>query len=111
VLIACIVLSLRLLYSLSLSFLTHARIYFALFVLYATLHYRYEYYSSFNCRWCPNYMDVAESAAILGNSQTIADWEKAFYDQVIGSGLFPGVTGCRILTEMTASATATAQSA
>jgi hypothetical protein len=23
-------------------------------------------------------MDVAESAAILGNSQTVADWEKAF---------------------------------
>jgi hypothetical protein len=51
-------------------------------------------------------MDVAETAAILGSSQTVADWEKAFCDQVIGSGLFPGVKGCRILTETAATATA-----
>jgi hypothetical protein len=56
-------------------------------------------------------MDAAETAAILGNSQTVADWEKAFCDQVIGSGLFPGVKGCRILTETAATTTATAQSA
>jgi hypothetical protein len=44
-------------------------------------------------------MDAAdETAAILGNSQTVADWEKAFCDQVTGSGLFPGAKGCRILT-------------
>ena len=43
-------------------------------------------------------MDVAETATILGNSQTVADWEKAFCDQVTGSGLFPGAKGCRILT-------------
>jgi hypothetical protein len=76
------------------------------------LHYRYEYYSSFNCRWCPPYMDAAETAAILGNSQTLVDWEKAFCDQVTGSGLFAGVQGCRILTtdsmETAATATATA---
>jgi hypothetical protein len=54
-------------------------------------------------------MDVAESAAILGTSQTIEVWEKAFCDQVIGSGHFPGVKGCRILTET--DATTTAQSA
>jgi hypothetical protein len=57
-------------------------------------------------------MDVAETAAILGNSQTVADWEKAFCDQVIGSGLFTGVKGCRILTtdsmEAAAAATTTA---
>jgi hypothetical protein len=57
-------------------------------------------------------MDVAESAAILGNSQTVADWEKAFCDQVTGSGLFAGVQGCRILTtdsmETAATTTATA---
>jgi hypothetical protein len=54
-------------------------------------------------------MDVAETAAILGGSQTVEVWEKAFCDQVIGSGLFPGVKGCRILTET--AATAIAQSA
>jgi hypothetical protein len=54
-------------------------------------------------------MDVAETAAILGSPQTVEVWEKAFCDQVIGSGLFPGVKGCRIFTEM--AATATAQSA
>jgi hypothetical protein len=54
-------------------------------------------------------MDVAESAAILGNSQTIADWEKAFCDQVIGSGLFPGVQGCRILTADSMETAASAQ--
>jgi hypothetical protein len=55
-------------------------------------------------------MDVAETAAILGNSQTVADWEKAFCDQVTGSGLFPGAKGCRILTteSMKAAATTTA---
>jgi hypothetical protein len=56
-------------------------------------------------------MDVAETAAILGSSQTVEVWEKAFCDQVIGSGLFPGVKGCRILTETAATATATAKSA
>ena len=60
--------------------------------------YRYEYASSFNCRFCPPYMNVAETAAILGNPETVEDWEKAFCDQVTGSGLFPGVKGCRILT-------------
>ena len=54
-------------------------------------------------------MNAAESAAILGTSQTVEVWEKAFCDQVIGSGLFPDVKGCRILTEM--AATAAAQSA
>jgi hypothetical protein len=54
-------------------------------------------------------MTVAESAAILGTSQTVQVWEKAFCDQVIGSGLFPGVKGCHILTETAATATATAQ--
>jgi hypothetical protein len=54
-------------------------------------------------------MDVAESAAILGNSKTIADWEKAFCDQVTGSGLFPGVTGCRILTADSMETAVTAQ--
>ena len=55
-------------------------------------------------------MNVAETAAILGNSQTVADWEKAFCDQVTSSGLFAGVQGCRILstdaTEMATTATA-----
>jgi hypothetical protein len=51
-------------------------------------------------------MDVAETAAILGSSQTVEVWEKAFCDQVTGSGLFPGVKGCRILTETAAAATA-----
>jgi hypothetical protein len=51
-------------------------------------------------------MDVAETAAILGSSQTVEVWEKAFCDQVIDSGLFPGVKGCRILTETAAAATA-----
>jgi hypothetical protein len=53
-------------------------------------------------------MDVADTAGILGNSQTVADWEKAFCDQVIGSGLLPGVKGCRILTETAATAATTA---
>jgi hypothetical protein len=51
-------------------------------------------------------MDVSESAAILGTSQTVEAWEKAFCDQVIGSGHFPGVKGCRILTETAAAAIA-----
>ncbi len=51
-------------------------------------------------------MDVAETAAILGSSQTVEVWEKAFCDQVTGSGLFPGAKGCRILTETAAAATA-----
>jgi hypothetical protein len=54
-------------------------------------------------------MDVAESAAILGNAQTVADWEKAFCDQVTGSGLFAGVQGCRILTTDSMETAATAQ--
>jgi hypothetical protein len=54
-------------------------------------------------------MDVAETAAILGSPQTVADWEKAFCDQVTGSGLFTGVKGCRILTDsMNTAATTTA---
>jgi hypothetical protein len=53
-------------------------------------------------------MDVAETATILGNSQTVADWEKAFCDQVTGSGLFPGAKGCRILTTDSMKTAATA---
>jgi hypothetical protein len=118
-LVACIVLSPRLLLSvslcfslflcLSLPFLTHAIIGFLLFACYATLHYRYTYFSSFNCRWCPPDMNVAETAAILGTSQTVADWEKAFCDQVTGSGLFAGVQGCRILTTDSMETAVTAQ--
>ena len=43
-------------------------------------------------------MNAAETAAMLGNSETVEDWEKAFCDHVTGSGLFPGVKGCRIVT-------------
>jgi hypothetical protein len=43
-------------------------------------------------------MNAAETTAMLGSSETVEDWEKAFCDQVTGSGLFPGVKGCRILT-------------
>jgi hypothetical protein len=44
-------------------------------------------------------MDVAETNALLGNLQNVEDWEKVFCDQVTGSKLFPGMKGCRILTE------------
>jgi uncharacterized protein Veg len=58
-------------------------------------------------------MDVAETTALLGNLQNVEDWEKAFCDQVTGSGLFPTVKGCRILTadsmETAATTTGTAQ--
>jgi hypothetical protein len=69
---------------LSPSLLTHTRIGFDLFVRYIPLQ---RYYSSTTLPLVPC-MDVSESAAILGNSQTVADWEKAFCDQVTGSGLF-----------------------
>jgi hypothetical protein len=70
-----------------------------LFCLVCPLHYRWEYFSSVHCRWCPDWMDVAETNALLGNLQNAEDWEKAFCDQVTGSKLFPGMKGCRILTE------------
>jgi hypothetical protein len=67
---------------------------------YLFARYRYEFAISWNCRLCPPYMNAAETDAILvlGNSQTVEEWEKAFCDQVTGSGLFPGAKGCRILT-------------
>jgi hypothetical protein len=42
------------------------------------------------------YLDVAETVAILGISQTAEDWEKAFCDQESGVGIFLGAKGCRI---------------
>jgi hypothetical protein len=56
-------------------------------------------------------MNAAETAAILGNSMAVEDWEKAFCDQVTGSGLFPGAEGCRILTTDSMERAATAQAA
>jgi hypothetical protein len=55
-------------------------------------------------------MSAAETTAMLGNSETVEDWEKAFCDQVTGSGLFPGVKGCRIMTTDSAEIAATALS-
>jgi hypothetical protein len=60
---------------------------------------RYEYAFGFGCRWCGEYMDTEElqGTAGIGDSKSLEAWEQAFCEQVTGSGLFPGVQGCRIL--------------
>jgi hypothetical protein len=44
-------------------------------------------------------MDTEElqGTAGIGDSKSLEAWEQAFCEQVTGSGLFPGLQGCRIL--------------
>jgi hypothetical protein len=73
--------------------------------------YRWGFNTGYACRFCNPLMSVAETAAMLGSSETVEEWEKAYCAQVTGSGLFPGVKGCRILTTDSTEIAATALSA
>jgi hypothetical protein len=54
-------------------------------------------------------MEELQGTAGIEDSKTIEAWAQAFYEQVTGSGLFPSVQGCRILTTNSLEKAATAR--